>query len=488
MKNSKLLMAAMISALSISFGMTAYAGDINENEAGIVSAAQATFTYNGKSYVADPSYLAQLQAKLQEDDVDLTPEQAAEVIATMNGSVKTGVTNGYLIEIGGEGTAEEETTETTESSDGENGKEDDTTEQDSVNESEGDNPIEVQENKEQYNIQNDKIEDLIENDNRANDYKGFNIKEIYGKEVKERTEEEEQVFQTYLEEQAINRLFENSTQKDKTKNLKGPLVYGGVVIFLLVAGYVIFYAITKKRKITATVQLLPETYIDIHSHILPGVDDGSDGMETTLTMVDKAYQQGVRIMIATPHYRIGHRHRTVEELQRIYNQTCEKIAEKYTDFKLYLGNEIFYSDGVEEKILQGRALTLGGTRYILVEFRTDESYSRIRQALIILAREGYVPILAHGERYRNLMEKESRVKELKQMGVLLQINADSIKKHKRLVRKGYVDFLATDCHNLKERAPNMEYGVRALCAVAEKEQIEYILKNMPSVIMKDAGK
>ena len=87
-------------------------------------------------------------------------------------------------------------------------------------------------------------------------------------------------------------------------------------------------------------------YIDIHSHILPGVDDGSPDMETTLQMLRQAMEQNVGTMIATPHYTAGGKNTPVSELMRIRDQVQDEAQKMNKDFKLLLGNELLYSESI----------------------------------------------------------------------------------------------------------------------------------------------
>lgn len=207
-----------------------------------------------------------------------------------------------------------------------------------------------------------------------------------------------------------------------------------------------------------------EGFIDIHSHILPGIDDGSDSLETTIEMLRLAWEEGIRTMIATPHYREGRLETPTEQLLELYRQVLAEAQKIDTSFQIYLGNELYSSYNLAEHLDSGRAHSLNGTRYVLVEFSPSKSYSEMRMAFRSLQMSGYRPILAHAERYECLLEENTRVRELISSGVYIQVNASSIAGDygfrirmfsRGLLKHGEVHFVATDTHNPDDRAPRI---------------------------------
>ena len=191
--------------------------------------------------------------------------------------------------------------------------------------------------------------------------------------------------------------------------------------------------------------------IDIHSHVLPFVDDGSDELQKSLAMLRKSESAGITDLILTPHYR----HK--------YNESVEKLKSEFESFNrikndeginvnLYLGQEIYYKPQTKKLLQEGRLLSLNDTEYVLIEFRFDE-FCDIAEAVYELATAGYVPIVAHAERYRYFSIVNAE--EVKSLGGLIQINASSIngflghrckKRTKNLFKNGLVDFVASDAH------------------------------------------
>lgn len=203
-------------------------------------------------------------------------------------------------------------------------------------------------------------------------------------------------------------------------------------------------------------------YFDIHSHILPGVDDGSESLEESMAMLDIAYKEGTRNVMLTPHYMRGRNRYGKEELYIRYESFREEVQKKYPDMNLYLGNEILYEDGIVEDLKAGLIHTMNGTKYVLVEFNIRISYNQLYQAIRKLTNARYRPIIAHVERYRCLFKHIERIDELVRMESYLQMNISSVygglldedaRWCKKLVREGYISFFGTDAHDLENRAP-----------------------------------
>lgn len=235
-----------------------------------------------------------------------------------------------------------------------------------------------------------------------------------------------------------------------------------------------------------------EQYTDIHSHILPGVDDGSQDMETTIEMIDMAYGQGVRTMIATPHYYPGHARCPKEYLEETFLEVAAVIKEKYSDFTLHLGNEVYYRDEVVEKLKNNRICTLAGTRYVLLEFSPGAQYHLLCDAVRRCVENGFDPVLAHIERYQCLWKNEKNIEGLIRMGAYMQINAenfegglfDPMKRYcLKLIKDGLVHFLGSDCHNTQDRGPNIGQAADYLREKLNPDTYHRFMKDNPARLL-----
>ena len=237
-----------------------------------------------------------------------------------------------------------------------------------------------------------------------------------------------------------------------------------------------------------------EGYIDIHSHILPGLDDGADSLERTIRMLEIAYGEGIRTMIATPHYRESRKLIPIGYLEETLGKVEDEIAHLLPDMKIYMGSEVFYSHNMLSLLRERKVPTLGGSRYVLVEFVFGIDFTSMKNGLQELLYGGYQPILAHGERYPELMKDLEQVMELKEMGISIQVNSMNIirsfGKHrhassKKLFQHDLVDFLATDCHSDSIRAPVLKNTLAYLKKRYGDRYIEQLLVHNPKRILQN---
>ena len=152
--------------------------------------------------------------------------------------------------------------------------------------------------------------------------------------------------------------------------------------------------------------------VDMHCHILPGIDDGSQSMRSTVKMLKIAAASGTTHMIATPHFKERHHNASPETIHRLVSEVQEVADEKDLGIKIYPGNEIMFFSDLEEAFDSGKIQTMNGTDYLLVEFYPDEEFSRIRQGMETVQSLGLHPVLAHVERFLALRKDISKVEEL----------------------------------------------------------------------------
>jgi len=233
-------------------------------------------------------------------------------------------------------------------------------------------------------------------------------------------------------------------------------------------------------------------YIDIHSHILAEVDDGSRSMSMSMTMLDIAYKEGIRGIIATPHYHPGKSMITYDKLLEKFGEFKKAAKSIHPDMKLYLGREVFYTSDALEAIESGAKLTIENNRYLLVEYSTITDFHYIRASVNNIVQAGLIPILAHIERYECLVKNIEYVEDLRDMGAIIQVNAASIigqggrgaKSYtKKLLKNQYIDVVATDAHSDGTRAPRMNECAAYLVKKYGQEYTEDILIYNPERII-----
>ncbi len=202
--------------------------------------------------------------------------------------------------------------------------------------------------------------------------------------------------------------------------------------------------------------------IDIHSHVLPNVDDGSVSTADSIAILKKAQEQGVGDMICTPHYRQNYKP-TIEQLKSIFESFKKDIENEDINVKIHLGQEIFVGNDIKNILLDGKVLPLADSKYLLVEFDFIED-TDICEAVYQLKRMGYTVIVAHLERY-DYVDLNLAI-EIKRAGGLIQVNAESlVKKYGRALKKkamnlfkaNLVDFVASDVHVEREYVMEKAY-------------------------------
>lgn len=204
--------------------------------------------------------------------------------------------------------------------------------------------------------------------------------------------------------------------------------------------------------------------IDIHCHVMPGVDDGSPNVETSLKMLEIAEKNGITHMILTPHHKPMH-HNVSPEHNEVYRTNLQNQAKALGyKIKLFSGNEIYYSEKTLDELDLGNVCPLAESDYVLVEFHPTNPYKAIHNAVYHIQGAGFIPIIAHVERYSDIVSHPSYVEDLINMGALIQVNASSVMgkygfgiRHfsKKLLKKRWVHFIASDAHDTKTRAPEL---------------------------------
>ena len=233
--------------------------------------------------------------------------------------------------------------------------------------------------------------------------------------------------------------------------------------------------------------------IDIHCHILPGLDDGSVTMQESLNALIVAGAQGISTIICTPHFYPDQENPSPEKIHQAIRALKQESDAAGFDFEFYPGQEAMYNSELPYLLEQGEVLTLANSRYVLVEFPEDASYREITKGILKLMYYGYLPVLAHYERYRCLMNQQKK-EELKREKILLQMNFDTIQRtygifHRNPFRKdleeGMVDFMGSDCHGIHFRPYRIVRPLRWMERFLTKEMNRKILMDNPSNILEN---
>ena len=203
---------------------------------------------------------------------------------------------------------------------------------------------------------------------------------------------------------------------------------------------------------------------DIHSHILPGFDDGASSQKQALLMLKEARRQGIRSIIATPHYSVFYKNAEPDRIRKKCREIETLAAAHKIDVRVYPGQEIMYSERIPDMLSEGKLLTLADSRYVLIEFHPGASRSLINQAVREVIRRGFLPVLAHAERYTALHDPD-KFEAMTEQGIYVQMNFrpaggkwydETTRRCRKLLKRGCIHFLGTDMHNVTSRKPETE--------------------------------
>jgi protein-tyrosine phosphatase len=239
--------------------------------------------------------------------------------------------------------------------------------------------------------------------------------------------------------------------------------------------------------------------IDIHSHILPGLDDGARTWEESLQMARMAVEDGIKIMVATPHL-YGGRSIDAEQINpkevilATLAQFREKLAEENIPLEVMPGCDFPLSFESLQLLDQGLALTINDAkRYLLLELPDTSLPPGIEDICFQLQSKGLTPIITHPERHFLIQEVPQKLKRLIDLGCLAQMTGNSLtgwfgrrvkKISRQMVKAGYIHLLATDAHNTRKRPPVLSQAVKELARLVGKEQAQAMVTRVPEKIIK----
>lgn len=196
---------------------------------------------------------------------------------------------------------------------------------------------------------------------------------------------------------------------------------------------------------------------DLHTHLLFGIDDGCKDIKESISMLHAAQKQGVTDIVVTPHYIENTKYNcNNEEKKKRFKELKSSAEAEGITINLYLGNEVYMTENFLELIKNGEIETINSSKYLLFEFPMGNMFYNSKEILYELVTSGYIPILAHPERYRIFQRHPEYIDEYLRMGVLLQGNYKSLfgkygkdarKTLNYFLKTNKITFLASDCHH-----------------------------------------
>lgn len=202
--------------------------------------------------------------------------------------------------------------------------------------------------------------------------------------------------------------------------------------------------------------------IDIHSHVLPGIDDGSPSFEVSVAMLEKAARHGTKAIVASPHSNLEYRWDTARNQQLLKDLKVRNHA----PIEVHLGCDFHLSyENIEDSLKNNRKYTIAGGRYLLVEFSDLLIFKNTSDIFGDLLSARMVPVITHPERNTLLQQRLPALQEWVQMGCAIQVTAQSVMGHfgsrakkfsETLLDAGMVHFIASDAHDLERRPPLLD--------------------------------
>lgn len=230
--------------------------------------------------------------------------------------------------------------------------------------------------------------------------------------------------------------------------------------------------------------------IDIHSHILPGVDDGASSLEEAIEMVMMSQESGVRKLVLTPHSNQSQRFKNYyPDIKEKFDAFVKIVHSLHIDIDLVLGMEIFGSENICDHIKEGKLIGLNQTNYFLIEFPFHVTSTYITQCVKQVRKFDIVPIIAHPERYDCVINNPGCVIDWIRSECKLQVNKGSLfgsfgnrirKAAHVLLENRWIDYVASDAHGIEYRTPSLE-------AIKDYLEIYYGIDYAEDVLYKNAS-
>lgn len=234
--------------------------------------------------------------------------------------------------------------------------------------------------------------------------------------------------------------------------------------------------------------------IDLHCHILPGIDDGSPDLETSLAMARIAVADGITTLACTPHIYPGMYENTGDGIRRGVAQLQAALDEAGIALRLTCGADAHLAPDLPAKLRSGDAPSLGDTRYFLLEPPHHVAPPRFAEFVFNLIAAGYVPLITHPERLTWIEDHYATFCALVTQGAWMQVTSGSLTGRfgdeakywgERMLDEGRVHILATDSHGVKRRPPLLAEGCAAAARWVGAEQARHLVYTRPAAILED---
>lgn len=239
--------------------------------------------------------------------------------------------------------------------------------------------------------------------------------------------------------------------------------------------------------------------IDLHCHLLPGIDDGPESLDEAIALAAHAVKSGITYAVVTPHVHIGRYENDLPSIRRDLAKFQAELDSLKISLKLGLGGEVRLGAEIMDLIAESRIPFLGerdGYKILLLEFPHSHIPVGADKFVDWLLKNRIRPLIAHPERNRQIMDEVNKLTPFVTMGCMLQVTAGSVEgrfgEHARqravdLLRRGWVSVLASDAHNLEHRPPELEPGRKAAAEVVGELESWKLVRETPLSILGKAA-
>lgn len=232
--------------------------------------------------------------------------------------------------------------------------------------------------------------------------------------------------------------------------------------------------------------------IDLHSHILPGIDDGAPDMEMSLAIARMAVDDGIKVMAATPHFMPGVYDNEADDVRNRVAQLQGALQDAGIPLDIVTGCDAHIRPDFAACLRDGRILTINDSRYVLFEPPHVNMPPRMDELMFNTMASGFVPILTHPERLRWIEQNYAMFVKLAEQGVLMQITCGSLTGRfgqrpqywaKRMLAEGMVHILATDTHDTRKRPPSMTTAYEIAASELGLDEAKNLVLIRPAMIL-----
>ncbi len=213
------------------------------------------------------------------------------------------------------------------------------------------------------------------------------------------------------------------------------------------------------------------------------MDDGSRSAEMSAEMITRLEEQGVKNIVLTPHFYASHGSvdHFLKKREKSLALLKEAMADRPAKAEIYLGAEVFFMDSLD-RVEGFKRMAIGGSNYLLLEMPFSEWTERTLETVYRIISAGITPIIAHFERYISIQGGMKKIYELKRMGCILQMNAESFngflnkRRALKFFAEGTASLLGSDCHNLTARTPEIRFAYDCIEKKLGSEAVENIIR------------